>query len=186
MSHADIKDAVAYLWSRLTYTFLNLVKPAPHQLLQSLHPVLFSPAVPLLLLVGLSCSLLGYVTFLVLLQQEEKAMQNAATADSKSNGTLTKSLSSLQGPPKATPHPTPQAIVVEYEDEPLDPGPTPAATVASSTPRPRTPSAFSQAPPKMDSDADESRPIRLETTASGLPNVRNGTTCNAGVSCCLF
>lgn len=182
MCDADIKSEVSWLQSWTVGPYRDcLLKAGLWQAAQGIYSALSSPVVPLILLVGLVCTFLGYTTFLVLLHQEkETVMQDAATRDIKTNGLLKKALSGPRkafaelgkAQPPAPQQPTPQPLVIEYEQPVPENGLPTAQTVASSTPAPRTPSAFSQPPVKSPSDSEEGIFSRLDHAPSGLANVR--------------
>ena len=113
-----------------------------------------SQSLLLILLVGILSSLLGYITFCILVWHEEKAMLDAKTKDpipqsrreQTNNGAEQAQQSSLTTDP-----PTSLTQAVEYEAEYLV---TPPSAL---TPRPTTPSAFTRPPIKMAAEIEDGR-----------------------------
>ena len=178
MSH-DITGAVGDSQSAFGRVCHGVALPDLRQAAQSLHPSLSQPIVLLTLLIGFLGSLLGYVAFLALIRQEEQQqegkeqeswdMQDAAGGATKSSGTHRRMLSGLGM--TASRQAAPQQVAVEYEDDSPPAVPTPTQTVASSTPGPPTPSAFSQHAAKAVSDSEDGNPTKPDHTTAGFTNV---------------
>ncbi len=175
MSNADIKQAVDQSLLVLQQTCQGIVRIG---LLA--YPSLVDPCAPILLLalvVGLACFLLGYLTFLVLVHQEEvakaKVMQYEARVEAETNGLHSQDPAALQKSTAAVEErkqlqATPLQPV-EYEGaETSEQRTPPQLTTAPPTPAPGTPLATSQAPGKAASDSEEGQSSKLATLKSAL------------------
>ena len=175
MSNADIRHAVDQSLQPFQQVCQGFLRTDP-----SAHPLLPDPCLPIVLLAlvsALVCTLLGYLTFLVLVHKEEsaeaKAMQYEARSDTQTNGLHREDPANLTKPPAAVEerqrlHP------VEYEAvETSEQRTPPQQTAAPPTPVPGTPNVNSQPPAKSGSDSEENRqPSKLATLKSVLSAVR--------------
>ena len=180
MSNADIRLAVDDSFQAYQRACQGFVRTDPSD--YPLLPDPCSPIVILTLLIGLACSLLGYLTFLVLAHKEDsavaKAMQHEARSEAQTNGLHeedpagpTKLHAAVGEQKQLQPN---NLQPVEYEAaEPSEQSTPPQQTAAPPTPVPGTPTVTSQAPAKGTSDSEDSRqPSKLAALKSVLSAVR--------------
>ena len=182
MSNVDIKHAVDQSFCAFQQACQGFVRAD-----WAANPFLPDPCSPIVLLTlvfGLACSLLGYITFLILVHQDDrakaKAMQYEVKGDAETNGLHREDPVSPTKPSAAVDETSQQQSTalqpVEYEEsaETSEQRTPPTQTATPPTPEPGTPSVVSQPPTKSASDSEDGpQPSKLASLKSVLSNVES-------------